>query len=102
MCIQQGKESKVTTSAERIADFAGRQIGVPANLGVLKRMARRTKAQVGLTGDARRANLHDAFRSTANLTGKAILLIDDVSTTAATLRECSKVLRMQVQRLSMD
>lgn len=56
---------------------------------------RDTKPQVGLSSQERRKNIRNAFRIQKRelIEGKKILLIDDVSTTGATVRECSKVLK---------
>lgn len=50
--------------------------------------------QVSLSGAKRRNNLKDAFAIKANqtLSGKSVVLVDDVKTTGSTLRECAKVL----------
>jgi ComF family protein len=56
---------------------------------------RDTLSQIGLTGDQRRANLRGAFtvaRAT-EVTGREVILVDDVYTTGATVTECAKVLR---------
>ncbi|NJN82662.1 MAG: ComF family protein [Caldilineaceae bacterium] len=50
---------------------------------------RDTRPQVGLKANERRANVMDAFLATADLRGQAILLIDDVFTTGATLTACA-------------
>ncbi|MCC7118232.1 MAG: ComF family protein [Anaerolineales bacterium] len=44
-----------------------------------------TRSQVGLTKSERRENIRDAFVADARVKGKSILVVDDVSTTGATL-----------------
>jgi ComF family protein len=61
--------------------------------GLLKRV-RMTASQAGLTTHQRRQNLRGAFfvPHPARLVGRDVLLIDDVYTTGATARACSRVL----------
>ena len=62
----------------------------------LLRKTMNNPAQSGLKEDAaRRANVLGVYemRPGAEVSGRRVLLIDDVCTTGATLTECSKVLR---------
>lgn len=65
------------------------QLPVPARLLVRNRP---TPPQQGLKADVRRQNLRGAFSLHRQLNGERVLLIDDVLTTGATARECSRVL----------
>ena len=69
----------------------------PTMAGVLRRI-RHTPAQVGLKAKERAANVRGAFAfdeaalQRANVGNGAVLLIDDVCTTQATIHECARVL----------
>jgi predicted amidophosphoribosyltransferase len=56
---------------------------------------RRTRSQVGLSGEERRRNLTGAFqvRSPVGIRERTVLLVDDVYTTGTTLAECALALR---------
>lgn len=72
-------------------------LGVPLSVPKTVRRTRRRPAQVGLSQEARRRNLKDAFRvpngEALPLSGRQILLIDDVFTTGATVNACADALR---------
>lgn len=57
------------------------------------RRARHTRSQVGLSVEERKQNIKDAFLADPKIvSGKVILLMDDVSTTGATLVDASRAL----------
>ena len=69
------------------------RLGLPVRDSLRRR--RHTRSQTGLSAEERQANVHDAFvlaRRPGPLTGLCIVLIDDVSTTGATLEACACVL----------
>jgi ComF family protein len=48
--------------------------------------------QIGLSARERLTNIRNAFEARGNLKGLRLVLVDDVITTGATVRECSKML----------
>ncbi len=74
--------------ATLLANGIGKSEGVPVLTGTLIRH-RHTQAQSGLDREARQKNLIGAFeiRNPRMLNGKRLLVIDDVFTTGATIRE---------------
>ena len=79
------------------ASLLARQIGRRTHLPVRNalRRVRHTAAQAGLTNAKRRENVSGAFRAKSReiLSGKRILLIDDVMTTGATASACARALK---------
>jgi ComF family protein len=73
--------------AKRVAGEAG----LPWHPGVLRKV-RHTPPQTGLDRAGRARNLRDAFRCEA-VTGLRVAVVDDVTTTGATLEALARVLR---------
>jgi len=58
------------------------------------RKIRETRSQVGLTVSQRHKNVQNAYQSDPKvITGKSILMMDDVATTGSTISACSEALR---------
>jgi ComF family protein len=77
-----------------LADQLTRQFGIPLLYDNLVRV-RATPPQTELTRAARLNNLRRSFAVLRpdEITGKRILLVDDVMTTGTTVNECAKALR---------
>lgn len=76
-----------------LAREVSRQTGIPVSRG-LERL-RHGKAQAGLSGKERRKSLVGAYaaRPEAGLSGKSVLLVDDVWTTGSTVMMCAAELK---------
>jgi competence protein ComFC len=77
--------------AKEISQHLALQLNITHQAEALQKM-RHTQSQVGLGRTERLINVKEAFRADSSLvTGKTLLLVDDVRTTGATLSECAQV-----------
>lgn len=81
--------------SERLASALKRRCAALARIPISPELLKRTRytpSQTTKTSLERRENIADAFRASAAVKGKSILLIDDVITTGATLSACAEAL----------
>ena len=78
--------------AELLAAALSRDRDVRISTGLIR--VRDTPSQTDLSAGERRQNVRNAFRATpsADWRGAVVVLVDDVTTTGATLRECARTL----------
>jgi ComF family protein len=88
------KWSRGYNQAEAIARELARYLNRPFHAGLLRR-ARSTPQHLQPSRSARRENVRGVFwvRRSAKLTGRTLLLVDDVMTTGSTLSEAAHTLR---------
>ena len=86
------KRARGFNQAELLARELSRWMGLPMKRLGLQRV-KDTASQTGLTVRQRAENVRGAFSVTKKLDKRRILLIDDVSTTGATLNACAAVLK---------
>jgi ComF family protein len=75
-----------------LARALSKERGIPVHTGLLYKR-KETPPQVGLSRAERLTNLRGAFSTRKRLNGERVLILDDVITTGATVRECAKTLR---------
>ena len=76
-----------------IARVTSKALAIPMNPAILTRI-RATPPQAELPLKERGRNVRGAFECARDLTGKRILLVDDVMTTGSTLREAARILKL--------
>ncbi|MBD8067015.1 ComF family protein [Devosia sp. PTR5] len=78
-----------------LAQALGKSLGLRVEGGLVQRH-RKTRQQVGLSGDGRARNVQGAFsldaRALERLGGRSVVLVDDVYTTGATVKAVTNVL----------
>lgn len=79
--------------AEELAKAIAKELGIPCEALVKRRGI--SFAQKKLGAEGRSKNVVGKFACNEDVTGKSILLIDDVVTTGSTVSECAKVLKKQ-------
>lgn len=78
--------------SREIARLISSRRGLPIRQAALSRV-RRTTPQMELAREARTENIRGAFAASGKiLSGRSVLLIDDIMTTGATLEECARAM----------
>ena len=75
-----------------LAKFVAERYNIDIRAELLKRV-RDTSPQVGMNAKLRAKNLTGAFEASPECAGLSVLLVDDVRTTGATLKECASELK---------
>jgi ComF family protein len=88
--------SREFNQSSSFARHISKSNGIPVILNALVKI-KETVPQVGLNARERKKNIKNSFGLTNRelIQGKDIILVDDVFTTGATVRECSRLLKKQ-------
>ena len=78
--------------ALELARPVAKALRLPIDTGICQRI-RHTPTQAALPWRERESNIRGAFHCNGDLSGKRILLVDDVMTTGASLNECAQTLK---------
>ena len=78
--------------AELLARIVSKESGIPLDISSLVRV-RHSGPQVGGNLEQRWANVEGGFRCNASMSGKAVIVVDDVATTGSTLSACASALK---------
>jgi len=84
--------------AVELARPVGKLLGVPIDFGCCHRV-RETAVQSDLPAKQRHANVKGAFEVSGDLSGKHVVIIDDVMTTGNTVTELAQVMRDRGARI---
>jgi len=88
------KREREFNQAEHLAARLSKAVGVPLEASLLRRVEH-TRTQTLLSRSERARNVRHAFRvrQASRLSGRRVVLVDDVLTTGATTSACAKVLK---------
>lgn len=97
MCFVPGSHAKRENGgivpAEYLAEIISKKIGVPIIKNCMSKI-KKNEPQHKQLKEFRRDNVRGVYRANVDLSGKTILLFDDIKTTGATLDECAKELKL--------
>jgi len=88
------KRTRGYNQAELLARPLGRELSLPVTTRALERKRRAPAQARSAAAEERQRNVAGAFRAPAEaVAGRSVLLIDDVTTTGATMTACATALR---------